>query len=51
MPVIIGLSQGQNESITRACASALRGLTSDDDTGNLIRIMRDGGIQAVRNYL
>ena len=38
---------GSNESIARACASALRGLTSDDDTDNLIRIMHDGGIQAV----
>jgi hypothetical protein len=47
VPVIIGLSQGGNESIARACASALRGLTSDDNTDNLIRIMHDGGIQAV----
>ena len=47
VPVIIGLSHNGNESIARACASALRGLTSDDDIENLTRIMRDGGIQAV----
>jgi hypothetical protein len=47
VPVIIDLSQGGNKGIARACASALRGLTSDNNTDNLIRIMHDGGIQAV----
>ncbi len=47
VPVIIGLSQGSNDSIARACAAALRGLTSDSDTVNLIRIMHDGGCRAI----